>query len=177
MYMSRVVIIALVLSVASAAPAAAQAQRGAGRGDGLSLAEVVRTLDGYALVQAQDALQLSDAQYGTFVVRLRRLQELRRTHQQRRNRILQELGRLAGRGPAGAENAQAPPPDDAAIREQLKALRAQEEQAAAELRQAYDELDKVLDARQQARFRLFEERLERRKLDLIMRARQGAAGR
>jgi hypothetical protein len=33
----------------------------------------------------------------------------------------------------------------------------------------------VLDARQRARYRLFEESLERRKLDLIMRARQGAA--
>jgi hypothetical protein len=29
--------------------------------------------------------------------------------------------------------------------------------------------------RQQARFRTFEEMLERRKLDLLMRARQGAA--
>jgi hypothetical protein len=35
----------------------------------------------------------------------------------------------------------------------------------------------VLDVRQQARFRTFEEMLERRKLDLLMRARQGAARR
>ena len=41
--------------------------------------------------------------------------------------------------------------------------------------QTYDALDEVLDARQQARFRIFEERLEARKLDLLMRARQGAA--
>jgi hypothetical protein len=32
----------------------------------------------------------------------------------------------------------------------------------------------VLDVRQQARFRLFEEQIERRKVDLLMRARQGA---
>ena len=33
-------------------------------------------------------------------------------------------------------------------------------------------VDQVLDVRQQARFRLFEEQMERRKVDLLMRARQ-----
>jgi hypothetical protein len=41
-----------------------------------------------------------------------------------------------------------------------------------ELRQAYDQLDEVLDARQQARFRMFEEVIEQRKLDLLVRARE-----
>ncbi len=36
-------------------------------------------------------------------------------------------------------------------------------------------VDEVLDARQQARFRIFEERMELRKLDLLMRARTRAA--
>jgi len=36
-------------------------------------------------------------------------------------------------------------------------------------------VDEVLDQRQQARFRMFEESIERRKLDLLMRARDGAA--
>jgi hypothetical protein len=31
----------------------------------------------------------------------------------------------------------------------------------------------VLDARQQARFRIFEERIEQQKLELLMRARRG----
>jgi hypothetical protein len=35
----------------------------------------------------------------------------------------------------------------------------------------------VLNPRQQARFRLFEEVLERRKIDLLKRAQQGAAAR
>jgi hypothetical protein len=47
-----------------------------------------------------------------------------------------------------------------------------EAQSAAELRRAYDGIDEVLDVRQQARFRVFEEQIERRKLDLISRARQ-----
>ena len=137
--------------------------------EALSPGEVMRILDGYAVVQAQEALQLSDEQYPNFVTRLRRLHEARRRQQQARNRILLELRRLAGPQAAAA--------DENAIREQLKALRAHDEQAAAELQKAFDAVDEVLDARQQARFRLFEEALERRKLDLIMRARQRAAGR
>ena len=33
-------------------------------------------------------------------------------------------------------------------------------------------IDQVLDLRQQARFRVFEEQMDRRKLELVMRARQ-----
>jgi hypothetical protein len=45
------------------------------------------------------------------------------------------------------------------------------------MRRAYESLDEVLDVRQQARFRIFEEMIERRKMDLLMRARQAAAAR
>ncbi len=127
-------------------------------------------LDAYAVVQAQDALQLNDAQYGTFVARLKKLQETRRKNQQARNQIIQELRRLAGPGAT-------PPYDESAVRADLKALRDADDRSAAELRRAYDAIDEVLDVPQQARFRIFEEQIERRKLDLLMRARQGAAGR
>ena len=136
----------------------------------LSPGEVVAMLDAYAVVQAQDALQLNDTQYGPFVGRLKKLQETRRRNQQARNQIIQELRRLAG--PQATA-----PSDEAAIRERLKALRELDDRSALELRRTYDALDEVLDARQQARFRIFEEQIERRKLDLLMRARQGAAGR
>jgi hypothetical protein len=112
-------------------------------------------------------LQLTDAQYGPFVTRLRKLQETRRRNQQARNQILQELRQLAG--------AQATAPfDEAAIKDRLRALREHDDRAAAELKRAYDGLDEVIDVPQQARFRIFEETIERRKLDLLMRARQGA---
>ena len=133
----------------------------------LRAAEVMTILDGYALVQAQEALQLNDAQYGQFVTRLRKLQETRRKGQQGRHRIIQELRKLAG--------PQAAPADENALRTQVKALRDHDDRTAEEVRKAYDALDEVLDPRQQARFRLFEERLELRKMDLLMRARQGAA--
>jgi len=40
------------------------------------------------------------------------------------------------------------------------------------LKKADDAIDQLLDIRQQAKFRIFEEQMERRKLELVMRARQ-----
>jgi hypothetical protein len=40
------------------------------------------------------------------------------------------------------------------------------------VKKAYDGIDQVLDLRQQAQFRVFEELMDRRKLELVMRARQ-----
>ncbi|OFW03571.1 MAG: hypothetical protein A3H96_20260 [Acidobacteria bacterium RIFCSPLOWO2_02_FULL_67_36] len=155
-------------SGASQARRGAQAEPRANRAAGpLSPAEVVGMLDAYAVVQAQDALALTDAQYGPFVTRLRKLQETRRRNQQARNKVIQELRKLAG-PQAGPEV------DESAIRERLKTLREIDDRAALELRHAADALDEVMDVRQQARFRMFEETIERRKLDLLMRARQGA---
>jgi hypothetical protein len=136
-------------------------------------------LDAYALVQAETALELRDGQYGEFVTRLKRLQETRRRNQQDRNRQIQDLRRMTQ--PRGAAGPPQQPPakreDDSVIAERLKALKEHDARAAAELSRAYDALDEILDVRQQARFRAFEENLERRKIDLLMRARRGAAGR
>jgi hypothetical protein len=145
---------------APAAPAAPAAQ------PEISAGEIQRLYDAYALVQAQEALQLSDDQYVKFVTRLKALQETRRRHQQARNQILLDLRRLT--------NPQAPPPDEPAVRDRLAALRAEDERSAQDLRKASDAVDEILDIRQQARFRLFEERMEQRKLELLMRARQNA---
>jgi Spy/CpxP family protein refolding chaperone len=144
--------------------------RGGRAAGALSPGEVVAMLDAYALVQAQETLQLNDAQYAPFVARLKKLQETRRRNQRAHNQIVQELRKLAG--PQAA-----PPFDEAAIRDRLKALRELDDRGAVELRRAYEGLDEVLDVRQQARFRMFEEMIERRKLDLLLRARQRAAGR
>lgn len=160
-------VVFLSVQAANAVAPEARPKRAAGE---LAPGEVVAMLDAYALVQAQDALQLNDTQYGPFVGRLKKLQETRRRNQQARNQIVQELRRLAG--PQATE-----PIDEATIRDRLKTLRDLDDRSTAELRRAYDSVDEVLDARQQARFRIFEEMIERRKLDLLMRARQGAAAR
>jgi DNA repair ATPase RecN len=169
-------VVALIVMLATAAPLVAQRQAppAAGRQNrpprpGLAPVEVAEMLDAYALMQAEKALALRDAQFSDFVTRLKALQQVRRRNLQRRNQILRSLNQLTA--PDKGEG------DDNAVREQLKALREHDERAAAELRKAYDTLDEILDPRQQARFRLFEERLEHQKLELLMRARQGAATR
>ena len=47
-----------------------------------------------------------------------------------------------------------------------------DERAQADARKAYESIDQILDVRQQAKFRVFEEMMERRKLELVARARQ-----
>jgi hypothetical protein len=142
-------------------PAAGRGEQEAGALPDAALADM---LDTYAIVQAQRELTIADEQYGTFAARLKKLQNVRRRNQRQRQQIVRELFRMAGpRAPA--------PADETAIRNQLAALREHDDRAAVELRQAYDALDAILDTRQQARFRVFEEQIERRKLDLLVKAR------
>lgn len=128
--------------------------------------EIQKLFDAYLVMEAQQALTLTDEQYPQFLIRLRALQETRRRNQQERGRLMGELQRLTNPRQPVARS------DDAPIKERLAALQELESRTAAELRKAYTALDEVLDLRQQARFRLFEENIERRKIDLLMRARQ-----
>jgi hypothetical protein len=150
---------------ASQGTPATAAQPPAADVDALSDVELAAALDAYALVQAQQQLSIPDDKYNVFAARLKKVQDVRRRNQRGRFRLVQELRRLAG--PRAN-----PPGDDIVIRNALTALRDHDERAAAELRQAYDALDQVLDARQQARFRLFEEQIEQRKLELLVRAKE-----
>jgi hypothetical protein len=125
-------------------------------------AEIRRMFDSYALMQAQDQLKISDEQFPTFLTRFKALQDVRRRTLQERNRLLQELRRLASD----------PQADEAAMKDKLKALRDVEDRSQADIRKAYEGIDQVLDLRQQARFRVFEEMMEQRMLQLITRARQ-----
>jgi Spy/CpxP family protein refolding chaperone len=126
--------------------------------------ELERWFDSYVLLQAQETLRLTDAQFPRFLARLKALQDTRRRNVQARRQILNTIGRLL----------KATPFEEAQTRDQLKALRDLDVKAAEELRKAYDALDEVLDAAQQARYRVFEEVVERRKIDLLMKARQRA---
>ena len=147
-------------------PAAAWAQAG-GRADAaadLSPAEIQRLFDAMLVADAQQALALTDKQYPEFITRLRVLQQTRRGNLLQRMKLMAELQRLT--------NPRATPGDDAVLKDRLTALQERESRSAAELRRAYNQIDEVLDLRQQARFRVLEEQLERRKLELLMRARQ-----
>ena len=127
--------------------------------------EIQRLFDAYLVMEAQRTLGLSESQYPPFLTRLRALQDLRRKHLQARNQLLADLRRLTA--PAAAA-------DDATLRARLAELQELESRSAAETRKAYAELDGLLDARQQARFRVFEDQIERRKIELMLRARQNA---
>jgi hypothetical protein len=127
--------------------------------------EIQKLFDAYLVMEAQQALQLSDQQYPQFLSRLRTLQDTRRKNQQERNQLMNQLQRLTN--PRAQTRG-----DDAMIKERLTGLQELESRNAAEMRKAYNALDEVLDVRQQARFRVFEEQIERRKIELLMRARQ-----
>lgn len=129
--------------------------------------QVQQLLDAMVVMQAQEVLSLSEQQYAQFLTRLKVLQTARRRHQQERNRLIGELQRLTN--PRAAR----PNATEAEIKERLTALQELEARSAAEVRRAYNSIDEVLDVRQQARFRVFEEQIERRKLELIGRARYG----
>jgi hypothetical protein len=161
-----------LLALAPSRPAAAQPARG-GRADaapeaagaeapGVSPAEIQRMFDSYALIQAQDQLKISDDKFPQFLRRFKILQDTRRKNLQERFRIVQDLRRLS-------KDAQ---PDEAQLKERLKALDDLDARAQAELAKAYDAINQMLDVRQQAQFRVFEENMENRKLALITRARQ-----
>lgn len=132
----------------------------------LSPREVQRLFDAYVAMQAQERLQLSDAQYPQFLARLKALLDVRRRALQARQALLTDLAQ----GSVGAS-------DERALRDKLARLKALDERSAAELRQAYEAVDQVLDVRQQARFRVFEDQVERRKVELLMRARQNIRNR
>ena len=127
--------------------------------------EIQKLFDAYLVMEVQQALQLNDQQYPQFLSRLRTLQETRRKNQQERNQLMNQLQRLTN--PRAQVRG-----DEAMIKERLTGLQELESRNAAEMRKAYNALDEVLDVRQQARFRVFEEQIERRKIELLMRARQ-----
>jgi Spy/CpxP family protein refolding chaperone len=138
-------------------------RQGAGAPEpGVSPAEIQRMFDSYALMQAQDQLQISDDQFPQFLTRFKALQDIRRQALQQRSRRIMELRRLLN----------APQLDEAAVGEQMKGLEELEARSQADVKKAYEAIDQILNVRQRAKFRVFEELMERRKLELVTRARQ-----
>lgn len=127
--------------------------------------EIQRLFDAYLVMEVQQALDLSDSQYPQFLARLKTLQDTRRRNLQERNQLMAQLQRLSN-------PRQQSRMDEAAIKERLSMLQELEARSAAEMRKAYTGIDEMLNVVQQARFRVFEEAIERRKIELLMRARQ-----
>jgi hypothetical protein len=148
--------------IAATAPLAAQKREvpRVARERAGSPAEIQRMFDAYALLQAQDQLKISDDQYSQFLPRFKALQDERRKAIMERGRIVQEIRRAL-------DDAF----DESQVRERLRMLDELETRSAIELKKSYDAIDQILDVRQRARFRLFEDLMERRKLELVSRAR------
>lgn len=177
--LTSVMLTGVAVSGSAGQPPAGQGARAVARGAAnaggadqgpapLTPAETQKLFDGYVLVQARGALGLTDAQFPEFVTKLMALQDARRRNQQARRRVLMELARLTG--PQAA-----PAVDEAKIREQMKALSDLDARTNDEVHRAQDALDQVLDVRQQGRFRVFEDQVERKMLDLMLSARRSAA--
>ena len=186
----RAVIISSVAVVAGVAPAWAQeppptappttpqtqSERPAGRGQRgrmnpppggpMNQQQLQDYFDVHATIVAERELQLTADQYPPFVARLRRLQQARRQQINQRNRAMRELAPLvAGAGPFKDEDIQA----------RFKTFDEANQRALQEIRQAELELDGVLTPWQRVRFRLLEERLERQKIEMLIKLR-GAGG-
>jgi hypothetical protein len=96
-----------------------------------------------------------------FLARFKALQDTRRRTLQEHNRIIQELRMMLN----------SPQPDEAQLRDRMKALDDADVRGAGEVRKATEALDQILDVHQQAKFRVFEQNMEQRKLELVTRAR------
>jgi len=156
-------------------PAGQQAGQRGGRGRGplrggplpnpqtAGPAVIDQLFDAYMIVQAQSALNLTEDQYISFMQKARLLQNIRRRVQRQRQQALAGLREtLRGQGPL----------DDAAVNDKLRAYDDLLMQTSPELRDAYAAVDQVLKPRQRLQFRVFEEAMERKKLELIAAARQ-----
>ena len=143
--------------------------RGAGRegaqrpaaADLAKLQTVEDLLEGMEISNADKFLQVDNQHYGEFIQRLRNLQKMRRQHQNQRQRLVMELRRLT--------NQNNPPVEDALLEAPTKRLDDFEKQAFQDMQNAYARIDEVLNVRQRARFRLFEEMMEQRKLEILTR--------
>lgn len=157
----------------STAQAQTQNQRGAGRQPGRPVPpaggpndpqQIQAWLDAWALIQAERELQLSAEQYSTFVPRLTRLQNARRRGVMARRQLMREINGLLTQNPVAR---------DEQILEKVRAYDDIGQRVAEEVRKAAQELDAVLTPWQRGRYRLFEEQIERRKIDLLTKVGAG----
>jgi hypothetical protein len=153
---------------AAPAPAGARGQRGGSAQPGVNpvaaLNQVQNMLDGAVLIRAQDALQLSDAQWQAFFPKMRELQQLRLQHQRSRVQLINALAQATKPGAAV---------DEATLTSRVKALDDLEAQMGTDERAALASVDSVLTVYQRARFRVFEENNEREKLRLLAKVMAG----
>jgi Spy/CpxP family protein refolding chaperone len=135
----------------------------------LTAAQVEQEFDNFALGQAQRQLGLAEAQYFRFARAYRELQMVKRRALRERRAMTNELGALV-RQPG-------PVADPTAVAAKIAALDEQLVQTAVAVQRAHVAIDNVLNLRQRARFRQFEQQMEQKKLELLALAQAGGRGR
>ncbi|HYN10635.1 MAG TPA: hypothetical protein VES67_24845 [Vicinamibacterales bacterium] len=141
---------------------AREGRAGADVPPGLRPDEVQQIVDGWEIATAEKMLELTDQQYVPFIQQLRKLQSGRRQQFMQRQRMLQGLRQ--------AINQQQPTLDDAALDTRVKQFDDLERKQQQELHNLHAAIDAVLTPRQRARFRVLQEQMERRKLEVLSRA-------
>ena len=134
----------------------------AGDVTGLRPDEVQQIVDGWEIATAEKMLELTDQQYVPFLQQLRKLQSGRRQQFMQRQRMLTALRQ--------AINQQQAALDDAALDTRVKQFDDFERKQQQELQSLQSAIDAVLTPRQRARFRVLQEQMERRKLEVLTRA-------
>ena len=135
-----------------------------GRG-GVSPREVQAQFDAYVVAQAEEALQVNEEQYPQFVRRVRNLQNVRRQARIERTRLIQRLNMSLRGGRQGAA-------EQTDLTAAIRAIDEHERATLGEVQKAYAALDEVLTPWQRARFRVLEDQLEQKKVQMMMRAQQ-----
>jgi hypothetical protein len=140
-----------------------------GQGDQLTPQQVYQILDAFVITEAQRVLQIGDPQFAEFFRRMQVLQMVQRRHTNQRQGLLGELRRMVGPN--------APPSDEGVLMAKVRELDDLDTRFQNMERQAVMAIDMILQPHQRAHFRIFLEQVERQKVDLMMRARQGGPGR
>jgi len=126
-------------------------------------ADVQGMMDAYVLSKLQDALELSDDQFGSLVVAQKKLQDRRREYRQDRMAVLRQMRQALRLEDSG----------ESELRPLLNELDELRSDFTADETNRYGAIDDILDVRQQARYRVLEVELQRR-LNEMMREVRGA---
>lgn len=126
-----------------------------------SRGELEGMIEAYIITKLQEALDLTDEQFGRMVVVQTKLQETRREYRRERVEILRELRSALRRESSGEEE----------LAPLLERLAASTKAFQEEERERYRDIDAILDVRQRARYRILETEVQRRLQQLMRRGR------
>ncbi len=131
------------------------------RDSGPNRDEVEGMMDAYILSKLQDALELTDEQFGTMVVAQKKLQDTRRDYRQGRMTLLRQMRQTLRRDQAGEEE----------LVHLLDELDSLEIEFSQNQRARYAAIDDILEIRQRARYRILETEIQRRLTQLMRQVR------